>query len=153
VESRRTKFRKGLSTLYLPYYDALCDILPEEWQPYYGLRTFEEQNRLWAQGRQTPGKRVTNAKGGQSPHNYGCATDWTVWEDGQPLWPAASDKLWTVYEDACDKVGLRWGGTFTARDCPHNELSLSVGWNRILIEHGLYGMRGAHQLIEKMIVK
>ena len=40
-----------------------------------GLRTIDEQNALYAQGRTKPGKKVTNAKGGQSYHNYGLAVD------------------------------------------------------------------------------
>lgn len=38
-------------------------------------RTFEEQDKLYAQGRTKPGKKVTNAKGGQSIHNYHLAFD------------------------------------------------------------------------------
>ena len=41
----------------------------------YTLRTFAEQDVLYAQGRSKPGKVVTNAKGGQSYHNYGLAID------------------------------------------------------------------------------
>src|SRR3990167_8432100 len=33
-------------------------------------RSGEEQNRLYAQGRTTPGRIVTNAKAGQSAHNH-----------------------------------------------------------------------------------
>jgi hypothetical protein len=40
-----------------------------------GYRTFAEQDALYAQGRTTPGKIVTNAKGGQSFHNFGLAFD------------------------------------------------------------------------------
>ena len=40
-----------------------------------GLRTIAEQDALYAKGRTTPGKKVTNAKGGQSVHNYGFAVD------------------------------------------------------------------------------
>ena len=39
------------------------------------LRTFAEQNVLYQQGRNTPGKKVTNAKAGQSVNNYGFAVD------------------------------------------------------------------------------
>ncbi len=39
------------------------------------LRTFERQNKLYAQGRTTPGKKVTWVKGGYSYHNYGLAFD------------------------------------------------------------------------------
>ena len=36
-----------------------------------GLRTYEEQNELFAQGRTKPGRIVTNARGGFSNHNFG----------------------------------------------------------------------------------
>ena len=39
------------------------------------LRTFEEQNELYKQGRTKPGKKVTWVKGGYSYHNYGLAVD------------------------------------------------------------------------------
>jgi len=41
----------------------------------YTLRTFAEQDNLYAQGRTKPGPVVTYAKGGQSYHNYGLAID------------------------------------------------------------------------------
>ena len=43
-----------------------------------GLRTIDEQNALYAQGRTKPGLIVTNAKGGQSFHNYGLALDFCL---------------------------------------------------------------------------
>lgn len=39
------------------------------------LRTVEEQDKLYAQGRGAPGKKVTNAPGGHSQHNFGLAVD------------------------------------------------------------------------------
>lgn len=42
---------------------------------FCGLRTFEEQARLFAQGRTTPGSIVTRARPGHSFHNYGLAVD------------------------------------------------------------------------------
>jgi len=36
-----------------------------------GLRSWAEQNALYAQGRTAPGSIVTYAQGGQSWHNYG----------------------------------------------------------------------------------
>jgi peptidoglycan LD-endopeptidase CwlK len=41
----------------------------------YTLRTFAEQAAIYNQGRSTPGPIVTNAKAGQSFHNYGLAID------------------------------------------------------------------------------
>jgi peptidoglycan L-alanyl-D-glutamate endopeptidase CwlK len=44
---------------------------PNDPQPFITCtyRSNEEQNRLYSQGRTTPGKIVTNAKAGQSKHN------------------------------------------------------------------------------------
>jgi peptidoglycan L-alanyl-D-glutamate endopeptidase CwlK len=39
------------------------------------LRTFAEQDALYAQGRTKAGAKVTNARGGASYHNYGLAID------------------------------------------------------------------------------
>jgi len=39
------------------------------------LRTDKEQDALFAIGRTIKGKKVTNAKGGRSYHNYGLALD------------------------------------------------------------------------------
>ena len=39
------------------------------------LRTFAEQDALYAQGRTKAGAKVTNARGGQSYHNFGMAID------------------------------------------------------------------------------
>ncbi len=40
-----------------------------------GLRTWEEQNALYAKGRTAPGPVVTKAPGGHSQHNFGLAVD------------------------------------------------------------------------------
>jgi peptidoglycan L-alanyl-D-glutamate endopeptidase CwlK len=40
-----------------------------------GLRTWEAQDKLYAQGRTAPGKIVTKARGGYSHHNFGLAVD------------------------------------------------------------------------------
>jgi hypothetical protein len=145
---RRVKFRQGLSSLYLPYYESLCGLLGPEWQPYYGLRTFPEQDALYAQGREgRPGPRVTNARGGESPHNYGCATDWCPWDsDGKPYWPEGDDPIWAPYLAALEKVGLRAGHDF--KDTPHNELSINCSWKHVFLVFSQNGMTAAQQKIE-----
>lgn len=40
-----------------------------------GLRSMSTQDALYAQGRTAPGPIVTNARAGESPHNYGMAAD------------------------------------------------------------------------------
>ena len=47
----------------------------------YTTRTNEEQNKLYSQGRTTKGIKVTNAKGGQSIHNYSLAFDIVILYD------------------------------------------------------------------------
>ena len=49
-------------------------------------RDHESQNALYAQGRTTPGKKVTNAKGGQSWHNWRVAVDIVPLRNGKPVW-------------------------------------------------------------------
>ena len=58
----------------------------------FTLRTFAEQDALFAQGRSKPGKIVTNAKGGMSYHNYGLAIDIVllVDKDGNGTYETAS---------------------------------------------------------------
>lgn len=58
----------------------------------YTLRTYAEQNGLYAQGRTAPGKIVTQAKGGQSYHNFGLAVDivLVVDKDGNGSFESAS---------------------------------------------------------------
>ena len=43
---------------------------------YEGFRSRARQDELYAIGRTAPGKIVTQAKAGQSFHNYGLAFDW-----------------------------------------------------------------------------
>ena len=50
------------------------------------LRSNEEQESLYAIGRTKPGKRVTNAKAGQSAHNYGLAWDIAILVNGKLNW-------------------------------------------------------------------
>ena len=51
-----------------------------------GFRTYAEQDALYAQGRTKKGKKVTNAKGGQSNHNLGLAIDVAEIKNGNIDW-------------------------------------------------------------------
>ena len=138
VETRREKFRKQCAPIYVPYYDGLCNLLAPMWEPYSVGRSIEEQNNKYAQGRTAPGNIVTHAQGGESGHNYNCASDWIIWEKSKPIWIPKSDKRWEEYTTAIWKVGLKAGADFG--DTDHNELALDVSWkkvNEIRIAHGL----------------
>lgn len=92
-----------------------------------GLRTFAEQDALFAQGRSKPGPVVTRARGGQSNHNYGLAVDLVPFNNGQPNWNAPLG-VWTTIGREAEKLGLEWGGDWRKFvDKPHVQLpGLSV---------------------------
>jgi peptidoglycan L-alanyl-D-glutamate endopeptidase CwlK len=87
-----------------------------------GLRTWAEQDALYAQGRTAPGKIVTQAPGGHSHHNFGLAIDVCPFEPGSetlldwnekhPVWQqvlAAAPSFWLA-------EGAKWR---TFPDTPH----------------------------------
>jgi peptidoglycan L-alanyl-D-glutamate endopeptidase CwlK len=85
-----------------------------------GLRTYAEQNELYAQGRTKPGRKVTNARGGYSNHNFGIAFDIGVFEGTKYL--GDSVKYKAVGALGMD-LGLEWGGSWkTIVDQPHFQL-------------------------------
>lgn len=85
-----------------------------------GLRTYEEQNELFAQGRTKPGRIVTNARGGFSNHNFGIAFDVGVFEGANYL--GESPKYKALGALGMD-LGLEWGGNWkTFLDEPHFQL-------------------------------
>lgn len=98
----------------------------------YTLRTFAEQDALFAQGRTKPGKVVTNAKGGQSYHNYGLAIDIVLIldKDKNGTFETASWDLktdfdgdkkadWMEVVQVFKRYGFEWGGDWKFVDAPH----------------------------------
>lgn len=85
-----------------------------------GIRTNAEQAILYAKGRTTPGPVVTNAKPGQSQHNFGKAFD--VAFTGTVPYPS-DDKLWKAIADIGVSLGLTAGYYFKSfPDRPHFEI-------------------------------
>lgn len=85
-----------------------------------GLRTWEEQDALYDQGRTKPGNVVTNAKGGSSNHNYGLAFDVVPIENGNVNW---NSKNWNKIGQIGKSVGFDWGGDWSGFvDKPHFEM-------------------------------
>jgi len=81
-----------------------------------GYRSIEEQNRLYDQGRTKPGKKVTNARGGYSWHNWGLAADYVFIINGKVTW----DGPWATFGKIARESGLEWGGDFKSIvDRPH----------------------------------
>ena len=85
-----------------------------------GLRSYAEQDALYAQGRTRPGRIVTNARAGYSNHNFGIAFDVGVFEGGTYL--GDSPRYKAVGALGSD-MGLEWGGNWkTIVDQPHFQL-------------------------------
>jgi len=86
-----------------------------------GTRTYAQQNALYRQGRTTAGNIVTNAKGGQSWHNFGLAWDIGLFRDGAYLTASAP---YEAASDVAKIAGLEWGGDWISfKDTPHYQLA------------------------------
>ena len=108
-----------------------------------GLRTIAEQDALYAQGRTKPGKKVTNAKGGSSIHNYGLAIDFALLIDGTAIsWDTAKDfdgdktADWLEVVTVFLRAGWSWGGNWrTFKDFPHLEKTFGNTWQSLYEKH------------------
>ncbi|EHU6395080.1 M15 family metallopeptidase, partial [Listeria monocytogenes] len=94
-----------------------------------GYRSSAEQNALYAQGRTKPGAVVTNAKGGQSNHNYGVAVDLCLYtSDGKNVIWESTTSRWKTVVSAMKAEGFAWGGDWKSfKDYPHFELYDAAG--------------------------
>lgn len=91
-------------------------------------RTNEEQDALYALGRTAPGKVVTNAKAGQSPHNFNISRAFDIAfmdnsnKKGKLDWSARLFKNFASII-CSDFPNVVWGGDFKSMpDAPHFEL-------------------------------
>lgn len=85
---------------------------------YCTLRPDADQAALYAIGRTIPGKKVTNARAGESNHNpdkdgKSRAYDCCPLRYGKPVWSAKSKEdaaLWAEVGRIGESVGLAWAG-------------------------------------------
>lgn len=85
---------------------------------FQGYRSPKEQDYLYAQGRTRSGPIITNAKAGQSLHNYGVAVDIVFTFNGQPSWD--NSHPWSLLGQVGKDVGFEWGGDWKGFvDRPH----------------------------------
>lgn len=95
-----------------------------------GSRTYAEQDLLYRKGRfGNPGPKVTNARGGQSNHNFGIAWDVGIFENGRYL-TGDNRRESAVYRRLSEVAladDLEWGGNWTTIvDMPHYQLKLDL---------------------------
>ena len=88
------------------------------------FRSWDEEDKLYAQGRWAPGQIVTNARGGDSYHNWGLAFDAAPFEQGKMSTDVAKFKQMGALGE---QAGLKWGGTFRAIvDYPHFQYTFEL---------------------------
>ena len=115
-------------------YEEICEALKGRaiCRFSHTLRTNAEQEALYAIGRTKPGKKVTNARAGQSFHNYGRAIDIVLLmdRDKNGTFESASWETnvdfdgdgradWQEVVDIFKRYGWEWGGDWAFKDMPH----------------------------------
>lgn len=128
-------------------YDEICDVLTGRaiCRFVYTTRTFAEQDALYAQGRTKPGNKVTNAKGGQSYHNFSLAVDIVLlWDkDGNgtfetAVWDTKTDfdgdkqSDWMEVVAIFKRYGWEWGGDWKFVDMPHFQKTFGKSVKQLL---------------------
>ena len=133
INTFHPQYREWLKELYI---EANNKLLPKGYRLRFThvLRTKEEQDTLYAQGRTKKGSIVTNAKGGQSIHNYGLAFDIVILRDldNNGTFETADftvSEYWKKIATFFKSKGFTWGGDFKSfKDAPHFELSKGKTW-------------------------
>jgi len=130
---------------------SIIDAIEAKWQAnmkvriVQGLRTIDEQNALYAQGRTKEGHIVTNAKGGSSYHNYGLAIDFAIMYDKDNngsfevlSWDINYDfdknghSDWQEVVQAFKEHGYEWGGDWhSIKDDPHLQKTFGYSWHQL----------------------
>ena len=99
-----------------------------------GFRSVEDQNQLYEKGRTTNGVIVTNAKGGESYHNYGLAIDFALkTPSGNVIWDRQYDGNkngktdWNEVVELAKGLGFEWGGDWAQfKDYPHLQMDFGL---------------------------
>lgn len=108
-----------------------------------GFRSNEDQDAIYAKGRTTEGKIVTQVQGGQSYHNYGLAIDFALrTKKGEVVWDMKYDGNkngqadWMEVVAIAKRLGFTWGGDWkNFPDYPH--LQIDFGYSIRQLRNGL----------------
>lgn len=104
-----------------------------------GFRSSEEQNAIYAKGRTTEGKVVTQVQGGHSFHNYGLAIDFALrTKKGEVVWDMEYDgnkngrSDWMEVVEIAKRLGFSWGGDWkNFPDYPHLQMDFGYSINKL----------------------
>ena len=131
-------------------YEEICKALSDNVRCRFThtLRTFAEQDALFAQGRTKPGRIVTNARSGRSWHNYGMAIDIVLLVDKNrdgvfesASWDTKADfdgdgrRDWIEIVNIFKEYGWEWGGDWKFYDAPHFQKTMGQTIRGMLAKH------------------
>lgn len=95
-----------------------------------GLRSWQQQAALYAQGRTKPGRIVTKARAGSSWHNYGLAIDLGLFQAGVYLdekKPALADVIYNQLGNLAAEHGIEWAGNWKSfPEGPHFQVTFGL---------------------------
>jgi peptidoglycan L-alanyl-D-glutamate endopeptidase CwlK len=91
-----------------------------------GNRTAEKQMEAFRRGAsKCDGIPLAMGGHGRSPHQLGRALDVVPLENGNPIWPPASDPRWLQIAAAFEAQGFEWGGRWEDfLDLPHYQMMI-----------------------------
>lgn len=117
-----------------------------------GMRTWNYQATLYAQGRTAPGKIVTNSQPGSSFHNYGLAVDSAfIGSDPYLEKNPKGDQLWRIYGQIGKNHGLIWGGDWSRfTDKPHLQWSYGLSLDQVKQIYLTSGLTGVWAKIDEI---
>lgn len=135
IKLAHPKFRDELAEQY----KEINSLLPKgvRLRFAYVYRSIAEQDALF---KKRP--KVTNAKGGQSIHNYGLAFDIVLLydKDGNETFETASweqNKYWMQVVNYFKSKGWQWGGDWSKfKDAPHFQKNYRWQDLKLLIDRG-----------------
>jgi len=93
-------------------------------------RSFEEQDKLYWQDKTNPptGPWATDAKGGESYHNYGLGMDIVIMKNGECIWDIVGENIVKISKE----LGFEWGGNWKRKkDYPHFEMSFGTSTKKL----------------------
>lgn len=123
---------KAQAEKFLIAAQPICDRTGITIEVISGLRSWQQQAALYAQGRTKPGAIVTKARPGSSWHNYGLAIDLGLFANGKYLDsadPKRADRIYKELGALAATMGIEWAGTWkTFTESPHfqNRFGMSI---------------------------
>lgn len=143
-QSRLQQLHPDVRAEFKKFIETCEDALNVTIRIVQGLRTFEEQDAIYQQGRTKPGPIVSNARAGSSYHNYGLAIDIGVLVNGKIDWNfdykrfqlfMPKGMVWGADWDHDGKTKADGDKDEHLVDMPHYQLTFGYTWQQLLAKY------------------